>query len=360
MAKTLSGLESAFDSPDYEYSAQRSKIARKQALAQALTGQGMQSLETNRMAGGWAIPISPFEGAAKLAQTYVGSKAAASAEKEQTDLAKQSRADYGRVLAQVMTQTETDPVAAMGTLSQHPRGAELMPLVMQNYQRQQLIKALGGGAGGSPAAPQGPQPGEGAGYGVVAPGTPQQPAQPSLGGPAGGIPIGAWLAADPTGKSYLEAYSHGNEALGGVQYDQSGKAFVTNKQGGVQYLPGITARDKNELVDTDGAIQPVNPYNPGGPIQKSLTPMQNIQGPIEQQGAAIKADQYNYETGRTPPPLRPIQPQQPQPIAPAPAQPPIAPQVRALPSAAAAPPQGVPRAPASNSPYPQVGVSPKM
>ena len=362
MAKNLSGLDQ-YDSPDYEYSAQRSRIARKQALAQALQGQGMQPLETGRMAGGWAIPISPWEGAAKLAQTYVGGRAAAGAEKEQTELAKQSRADYQQMLAKVMAQMGTDPVGAIGTLSTHPRGGELLPLAMQQYQRQQLIKALGGGQGAPQAAPAGPQPGEGQGYGVVAPQAPAQPAQPSLGGPAGGVPLEAWLAADPTGKAYLSAMAQGNQALGGVQYDQEGRAFVTNKQGGMQYLPGIMARDKLNFQDVGPAIQGVNEYTgqpSGAPIQKGLTPMQSIQAPLEQEGAAIKRGQYEFETGnRLPqpvqnqaPPVPPMGAPPPTPQAqPVPSQPPRIqkpipdippPIVRGAPSMAQAGPQGMP------------------
>ena len=58
----------SFTSP---YGAEEAEILRRQQLAQALQRQADTPLETNRMAGRVAIPISPWEGAAKLAQGAV-------------------------------------------------------------------------------------------------------------------------------------------------------------------------------------------------------------------------------------------------------------------------------------------------
>ena len=49
------------------------------------------------------------------------------------------------MLAKAMIQMKTDPAGAIGTLATHPQGKDLMPLVMQEYQRQQWMKALQGG-----------------------------------------------------------------------------------------------------------------------------------------------------------------------------------------------------------------------
>lgn len=292
------------------YQGDLSEIDRQKALAQALQTQGMEPLQTNRMAGNVAVPISPLEGFAKLAQSAVGGYAQKKATDRERDLYTKSQGDYQRVLSQALSQMQTDPAGAMATLSQHPAGQNFIPLAMQEYQRQQLLKALRGGQ-----QPQQP-PMEGQGT-VLAPGMGGQPPQgmpaqgqpPSgLGGPAGGVPLEAWLASDPSGKSYLNQTAEQNQALGGVQYDQSGKAFVTTKGGGVQYLPGISARDKNEMVDTGAAITPTNPYTgeQGAPIPKGFTPAQGVQLPIEQQQAALKGAQFTYETGQPAPALPPL------------------------------------------------------
>ena len=50
------------------YGPEEQEIERRRRMAEALRRQAETPLDTNRMAGGWAIPISPLEGLAKLAQ----------------------------------------------------------------------------------------------------------------------------------------------------------------------------------------------------------------------------------------------------------------------------------------------------
>lgn len=55
----------SFDLPD-EYSTQARDIQRRQQMADMLQQQAQTPLETNRMAGGYVVPIHPLEGLAKL------------------------------------------------------------------------------------------------------------------------------------------------------------------------------------------------------------------------------------------------------------------------------------------------------
>ena len=320
MANTL---DQGFDYPGFDYAPQRSRIARKRALAQALQQQGMAPLETNRMSGGWAVPISPFEGLAKLAQTYVGGMAGKAAEKDQADLAKTAQGDYRTSLAAALKNDFTpEQIESLTAAGSNPMAAQQMPLItslMQEKRKMQMLRDwLGGGEGQPQGAPAEPQVGQGT---VLSPDAPQ----PAQRGGMGNMPVGARnvmggaLLGIP-GLTDLGKMQHQDASTrGGVQYDRgTGQAYVISNSGQRIDIPNTFARDKNEMVDTGPAIQPTNPYTgqPGGPpIQKGLAPMQQIQAPLDQQSAAIKASEHQFKTGRSIGP-----PQQPAMVGPAPVQ----------------------------------------
>lgn len=176
----------AFSSPGFDYSADLSAIERKKALAQALTQEGMEPIQ-NQMSGGWAVPISPFQGLSKLANSYVGGMISKKSIQDQRDLSTKAQGDYQKILAQGLAQMKSgDYEGAMGTLMSHPQTAQMaqMPMgrLQNNMNLEMMAKLLRGD--GVPGAPgmQGPQPGEGT---VLAPG--QQ------GMPQGGMPQGQAL-----------------------------------------------------------------------------------------------------------------------------------------------------------------------
>ena len=230
-----------FGSPGMDYSADLSEIERRRALAQALQEQSMQPIQAGGVPG---TAIHPFQGLAKMAQAWAGKKQAEKSQEQQRQLAGKSQMDYQAMLSQGLRQLQgtpagltpedasgnvsqqqavaPDPMAALGTFSQHPMGQQLAPLAMQQYQRQQLINSLRGGA--APQQQQAPNPmvpglpGSSvmAGSGSTTP-TPQaqpQGAGAPTGGPAGGVPMEAWLMADPTGKSYMEQLAKDHEKAG--------------------------------------------------------------------------------------------------------------------------------------------------
>jgi len=61
------------------YQDEQSAIARRQRIAEMLMAQGAEPLDTNQVAGGYVVPVSPLAGIAKVAQqlsgAYIGRKA---------------------------------------------------------------------------------------------------------------------------------------------------------------------------------------------------------------------------------------------------------------------------------------------
>jgi len=73
------------------YQDEESAIARRQRIAEMLMAQGAEPLDTNQVAGGYVVPISPLAGIAKVAQqiggAYIGRKADERAAKMEQDRA---------------------------------------------------------------------------------------------------------------------------------------------------------------------------------------------------------------------------------------------------------------------------------
>lgn len=310
------------------YAAEQGDIERKRALAQALQQQSMQPIE-NAPSGGWAVPISPWQGLAKMAQAGTAAYGQRKIAEQQADLGKRYQDDYRSMVARGLKQlqgspatavsedasgnvspaqaaTPGDPQAALATFAEHPMGQAMMPMAMQDLHRQQLIAALRGPSGGQPAAAPAPQgnPMAQGGASVMAPGggAPQAPQQPQpapgpqMGGPAGGIPLETWLQVDPTGGKYLQHLAQQGESSGRVYHDQNRKAFTLNKNGQRIDIPGTEAMVKPEAVNLGGSTQFVNPFKQTEPLAHSLTPMQGIEAPIH-------LGRYQFETGQTPPAL---------------------------------------------------------
>jgi len=58
-----------------EMAARARGLTRQQAVAEAMLEQSQSPIDINRMAGGYVVPVSPFEGLAKLGKAYFGRKA---------------------------------------------------------------------------------------------------------------------------------------------------------------------------------------------------------------------------------------------------------------------------------------------
>ena len=290
-----------FASPGFDFGADINEVERRRKLAEALQAQSMQPLE-NQTAGGWAIPTNPLQGAAKLAQALSARSLNKQANEEQRAIAQRSQDSYAQMLAKGIGQLQggpgspspapelgggpaqpaqaPDPMGAMGTFGSHPMGAQMMPLAMQQMQREQLIRALrgGGGAPGDGAAP--------AASGAAPSGT-----GASSGGPAGGLPLEVWLQVDPTGKAYAEqlAKDHapivGREGAPVLERGPDGKlrpSFVAPKsEPGVtyQYGPNGEVMGANAVPGYAGAISGIEGAKADVTAQRDMVTVNTPQGP---------------------------------------------------------------------------------
>lgn len=200
-----------------DYSGEQADIERRRQLAQGLSQQSMQPLET-QTAGGWAIPISPFQGLGKMLQSYAGVKGQQKATEQENALGQKYQSDYRAMMAKGLRELQgapaqtiqpdpqeaqqsadqgtpqvgavnqpavaPDPMAALGTFQSHPMGAALAPLAMQQIQQQQgaqaIAAALRGDQGAAPQAQSAPPTGAPMAAG------PQLAAQPQPGMPPQG------------------------------------------------------------------------------------------------------------------------------------------------------------------------------
>lgn len=67
-----------------DYGTELEGIERRRKMADVLRQQAFQPMETNRTAGGYVVPVSPFEGLAKLLQAHAGNKIDEQAKQEKT------------------------------------------------------------------------------------------------------------------------------------------------------------------------------------------------------------------------------------------------------------------------------------
>lgn len=221
----MAGIQSvSFTSPGYDYAAEQADIDRRRKLAELLQAHSQQPFAGTESIGGVAVKKSPMEGLGRVAQGLFSGLAGQEADEKAKALSDRAQNDYKAMIAKGLRELQgtpggltpedaggnvtrqdavaPDPIAAMGTFGSHPMGAQLMPLAMQQLQRQQMIQALRGSQTPS-AASVGPQDTPQQGSGGMPPAPPGVPQQ-AMGGPAGGQPLEMWLQIDPTGKAYIE------------------------------------------------------------------------------------------------------------------------------------------------------------
>ena len=223
------------------YGSEQFGIERQRRLAEALQAQSQQPLDTNQSVGGWAIPVSPLAGLAKALNSYTAGAASKKADEREKALGERYQSDLARALTAASPHPEAVDTSQQGTgsmdmsgtagpeqrmvtpdrqavlkaLMSHPATQQMALQQMgQDMQRQQMIQAL---RGGSPQATQGapggaPAPGMPPAAGAQ-PGAPTQAQTSNVGGAAGGVPMEAWLQADPSGKSYMEQLAKDQAAI---------------------------------------------------------------------------------------------------------------------------------------------------
>lgn len=203
-----------------DYDAERADIERRRAYAQALSAEGQKPLE-GQTAGGWTIPISPFQGLAKVFQAYSGRKGQEQAAGEQKQLGQRYQSELANTLmrarqagtgtpasvspgSELSPAFETPAVApdldkAASLYMAHPEtramGLKMMADSAQQQQLQAMVDAMRrkqGPVQGNPMAPGG-----GVGSSVMA-GSGEQPAQGQA--PQGSDPLSG---LDPNAVPFL-------------------------------------------------------------------------------------------------------------------------------------------------------------
>lgn len=77
------------------YTAESAAIDRRRKMAEVLQAQSMQPLDSNQMAGGWVVPVSPYAGLAKMLQGYNAGATNRQADQDMKDLYTRQQADEG-------------------------------------------------------------------------------------------------------------------------------------------------------------------------------------------------------------------------------------------------------------------------
>ncbi len=325
--------QTSFTTPGMDYGVELGQIERKRALAQALQQQSLQETP-QQTAGGMVVPSSPFQGLGKMAQGYAARKLQDKSDLKQRELTGKIQNDYRAMLSKGLGQLQgtpgvpqpsaevgggpsmpaqaPDPMGAMATFGSHPMGQQMMPIAMQEMQRQRLANALRGG-GMAQGSPQG-QPGQ-----MPAGGQPQMAgASGGAGGPAGGLPMEAWLQADATGKTYMEQLAKDQKPIpvseGGALMGQNGNIIgVRPKIGeglmatgygpkgelqGVERIPGFSeamAGIKGAEEDVKASRDMVTVNTPQGP--KMMTRAQAVQMAQGPQSATQQVNQPGQGVG---------------------------------------------------------------
>lgn len=208
----------SFGPSQQDLQAEQIDLQRRQQMADALRAQSLAPIEQQTVSGR-VVPISPWQGAFKLATAYLANKEQDQATQKQLELGKEAakrQADALRALAPagLFDEGATEPVV---------EGSGFTPPKYSPEVKQKWAQAL--------AAYQNDKE------------------------------LGGKMIRDLTQEDYSTS----------PQYDQQGRAFVLNNQGGIKYLEGVKARDKlenvngvwqNPFMQTPNAIAPQDPNKP--------------------------------------------------------------------------------------------------
>lgn len=99
----------SFTAPGTEFLADQEEIKRRQKMAEILQAQADTPLQTNRMAGGYVVPISPFEGLAKMLQGGMAGYERQTAEQKQKYLTQKASTERQKALADALRLAQGTP-----------------------------------------------------------------------------------------------------------------------------------------------------------------------------------------------------------------------------------------------------------
>jgi len=99
----------SFTAPGTEFLADQEEIKRRQKMAEMLQAQADTPLQTNRMAGGYVVPISPLEGLSKMLQGGMAGYQRQTAEQKQKELTQRSATERQAALADALRLAQGAP-----------------------------------------------------------------------------------------------------------------------------------------------------------------------------------------------------------------------------------------------------------
>lgn len=92
-----------------EYDSEAESIARRQKYAEMLRQQSLDPIQTNQMAGGYVVPVSPFQGMAKMLQAYKGKQGIEKAEQDRKALTGRMDTERSRTMDEFARQLRGEP-----------------------------------------------------------------------------------------------------------------------------------------------------------------------------------------------------------------------------------------------------------
>jgi len=111
-------------------------IDRRRAIAQMLMEQGNKPLETNQVAGGYVVPVSPLSAINKVAQQLSGAYIGRKADDRGRELKRQLRNEQSKMVADYVSQAKPDRSKAISLVTDSMVPDELKAVAMQDLRAQ--------------------------------------------------------------------------------------------------------------------------------------------------------------------------------------------------------------------------------
>jgi hypothetical protein len=248
-------------------------IARRRRMAEMLQQQGAEPLQTNRMAGGYVVPISPTEGLAKIAQAWASGKIDRDADTQTRQIGEQMAAERADTLRRAMQAGQgtpaVNPMSATDALPGEPMQVPARagsPQAMYEVlmgSRDPSLQQAGMAAIMQSMAPKAP----------IALGKDQRLVTPT------GAEVVPMAAPQPKMQRVEIPDGRGGVRVGFVDTN-SPNPMATFQEGGAQ-------PPKPDMVNTGGQIVPVNPYTQTQPINVTAAP-----GAVPFAASGMTPDEY--------------------------------------------------------------------
>lgn len=334
--------------PVNDYSVDLAANERKRKLADALTAQSQQALPTDRMAGGYVIPISPTEGLAKMAQALAGGYVQGKADARDKEISQQYQSDLSQRLAEGLKAIQgtaaqpggaptdyqgqemagppspatpaqaPDLTAAATMFMSHPAlqgiGSQLLGQALADQRRKAIMSQLG--IGSPQASPTQALNAEQASGGQPGP---TNDAAGRIGAPNGGIPgisslvSALTLSGDPALGKLGEMAQKADSDRGKIIAGRPGAPMWGQDANGNPVIVGFNPKTETGQTMSPQGVISTAPGFLQSQAQLGQTPMQQVTNPNQTTSFVPKSQLIAQAQGNPGMPQMPaFQPQQPQ------------------------------------------------